>query len=118
MDQQAQEKYRTRLLELRGRLIREVDEVEEAMREDVSVPGDRAGLSSHPADRAAEGMDENIAIAQNEEQMLEDVEAALERLEAGQFGDCQQCGRPIPKQRLDAIPYTPYCIECAKQQSG
>lgn len=46
---------------------------------------------------------------------LQDVQAALERLEAGAYGKCVVCGRPIGPARLRAIPETPFCIEHAKQ---
>jgi RNA polymerase-binding protein DksA len=114
MDRSALARYRTQLVELRKRLIHDLDDVEQAIREDVAVPGERAGVTSHPADRASEGLDENLALAQNEEHLLADVEAALARLEEGRFGTCQNCGRPVPKERLDAIPYTPWCIDCAR----
>jgi RNA polymerase-binding transcription factor DksA len=42
------------------------------------------------------------------------VEAALERIEAGNYGNCELCGREIPKQRLDALPQAATCVECAR----
>jgi DnaK suppressor protein len=44
-------------------------------------------------------------------QTLEQVEDALRRIEDGTYGKCVVCGRPIEKARLEAIPWTPYCIE-------
>jgi len=46
---------------------------------------------------------------------LQDVQAALGRLEAGTYGKCVVCGRLIEPARLRAIPETPFCIEHAKQ---
>jgi DnaK suppressor protein len=46
---------------------------------------------------------------------LQDVRAALARLDAGTYGRCIICDRPIEPQRLRAVPETPYCIEHAKQ---
>jgi DnaK suppressor protein len=102
------------LLELQKRLVREVDMAEEAMREDVVAPGAVSTIPTHPADQAAEGLDVEIAVAQNEELLLVEVEAALERIEAGTYGACAQCGRPIGTERLQALPYTPRCIDCAR----
>jgi RNA polymerase-binding transcription factor DksA len=65
------------------------------LREDVVKPGDISSVPTHPADQDVEGLDSEIAISQNEEMLLEQVEAALERIEAGAYGVCQQCGRPI-----------------------
>ncbi len=106
--------FKLRLIELRDRLPREVDASEEALREDVDKPGEISSLPTHLADRDAEGADAEIAIAQNEELLFEQVDAALERLEAGTYGVCQQCGHIISRARLQAIPYTARCIDCAR----
>lgn len=42
---------------------------------------------------------------------LEDVRSALQRIEAGTYGRCVICGRPIEAKRLEAVPWTPYCME-------
>ena len=41
------------------------------------------------------------------------VESALARAEAGHYGRCEQCGAPIPKERLAALPDTTTCVSCA-----
>jgi DnaK suppressor protein len=43
------------------------------------------------------------------------VRQALERLEEGTFGECQQCGQTIGTKRLEALPWTPYCISCQEK---
>ncbi len=107
------DKYKTRLLELRGCLTDQVNSIEQALRDDVAPPGQSVGATTHNADSAAEGVDEQIILAENEEQMLEDTEAALDRLEAGTYGICENCGQPIARERLDALPQTAWCIKCA-----
>jgi DnaK suppressor protein len=47
-----------------------------------------------------------------EEQHLIQIEAALTRIEAGTFGRCQTCGKPIAPERLEALPWALDCIEC------
>jgi RNA polymerase-binding transcription factor DksA len=42
------------------------------------------------------------------------IEAALKRIEDDEYGDCVKCGAPIPEERLDLLPYTPFCAECAR----
>ncbi len=87
---------------------------EEALREDVVAPGNITSVPTHPADQDVEGLDSEIAIAQNEELLLEQVEAALERIRVGTFGVCQQCGRTVDAQRLQAVPYASRCIDSAR----
>ena len=47
-----------------------------------------------------------------EEQHLVQIEATLKRIEAGTYGRCQTCGRPIAPERLEALPWALDCIEC------
>ena len=108
--------YKTRLIELRKRLAREVNASEQALREDVMTPGDTTSVPTHPADADAEGLDAEVAISQNEEWLLNQVEAGLERIEKGTYGVCQQCGREIGTERLEAVPYAARCIDCARGQ--
>ncbi|WP_176086836.1 TraR/DksA C4-type zinc finger protein [Martelella sp. HB161492] len=43
------------------------------------------------------------------------IDAALERIEEGTFGICVNCGKPISSERLEAVPYTPFCKKCAAE---
>jgi RNA polymerase-binding transcription factor DksA len=47
------------------------------------------------------------------EQHLDDIDAALARLDAGTYGSCERCGSPIPEGRLEARPTTRRCVGCA-----
>jgi DnaK suppressor protein len=47
-----------------------------------------------------------------EEQHLVQIEATLKRIEAGTFGRCQTCGKPIAPERLEALPWALDCIDC------
>jgi RNA polymerase-binding protein DksA len=118
MDPRQTAAYRSLLAEMRQRLIAEVQATEEGIREDIAPPGEHGVSTIHPGDYAAEGLHENLAIAQNEEHLLEEVEAALARIEAGTFGTCQDCGRKIAQQRLEAIPYAALCIDCARKHEA
>jgi len=59
--------------------------------------------------------DVSLALLENERQLLDQITAALRRIDAGTFGHCENCGREIARERLEALPYTPYCIECARR---
>ncbi len=115
MNKQRQKGYKPRLLALRKRLIEDVASAEQALRDDILSPGDHSASRMHPGDQDVEGLDEQLAIAQNEEQLLEQVEGALQRIEDGTFGKCQGCNREISQERLEAIPYAARCIQCAQR---
>jgi DnaK suppressor protein len=54
------------------------------------------------------------AIDETARRELQQIERALERLEAGTFVICETCGEPIEAERRRAVPYTTYCRRCAK----
>ena len=54
------------------------------------------------------------AIAREAREEIQLITHALVRIDEGTYGECERCGTEISKQRLDAIPYTDYCIECAQ----
>ena len=57
-----------------------------------------------------------LRLLANEGQLLGEITAALERLDKGTFGRCEECGGPIqPRERLRELPYTRYCVECARK---
>jgi RNA polymerase-binding transcription factor DksA len=56
-----------------------------------------------------------LSLLENQDLQLEEVAAALHRFEIGTFGKCESCHREIDRERLKAIPYTRYCIACARQ---
>jgi RNA polymerase-binding protein DksA len=116
--------YRKQLLDLRNRLNGDVSHLTtEALR---NTGGEASGsLSNTPIHMADLGTDNfeqefTLGLIQNEEQALDEIAAALDRLDQGTFGRCEECHKEIPKQRLQAIPYTRHCVECARklQQSA
>ena len=113
MPQRDVEHYKQRLLKLRGRLTGEVERIIEAVQQDVQAPGTIAHLPVHPADQASDGLDVEVDILRNEQDILREVDEALGRINDGNFGACQRCEKSIDAQRLDAIPFTPYCVSCA-----
>lgn len=46
---------------------------------------------------------------------LRQVEAALDRLDAGEYGQCAGCGGTIPRKRLQAVPWAHYCVDCQQE---
>jgi RNA polymerase-binding protein DksA len=66
------------------------------------------------ADSASDDMDRKMieAIGSQELKRLKLIESALTRIQQGKYGLCMKCGKRIPQDRLEAIPYALLCIEC------
>jgi RNA polymerase-binding transcription factor DksA len=114
--------YRQRLLALKKRLGGDLKELEEeALR---PAGGEAAGGLSdvpiHPADVSAENYEEEVTVGllENEDLLLTEVNDALNRIDRGTYGRCENCGQPIAKERLDALPYARYCLRCARLLQG
>jgi DnaK suppressor protein len=69
------------------------------------------------ADRAANSYTKEFLFAQsnNDRQLLSMVENALGRIREGSFGECIHCGNEINPKRLEAVPWTRYCIQCQEK---
>jgi DnaK suppressor protein len=69
------------------------------------------------ADRAASSYTKEFLFSQsnNERQLLQMVETALQRIREGSFGECVSCGNEINPKRLEAVPWTRYCIACQEK---
>jgi len=72
---------------------------------------DEADASSKLFEREHE-----LAITRNTRELLEQTEHALARIEAGTYGVCESCGKPIGKARLLAFPRATLCVECKQRQ--
>jgi RNA polymerase-binding protein DksA len=109
--------YKERLLLLRARLRGDVTQLADAaLRKSRSeANGDLSTMPIHMADIGTDNFEQEftLSLMENEGDALEQIEAALERVEEGNFGLCEECGAKIPKARLNAIPYTAFCVKCA-----
>lgn len=68
---------------------------------------DRTDLADEYAER-----ERDTALYAIEREQLQQIEAALARMDAGTYGICMQCGEPIAPARLEVLPYATYCIRC------
>ena len=86
--------------------------------EDETLRKVRTDLSSMPFHMADAGTDnyelENtLGLMDSERRILAEIEDALERIDDGEYGTCEGDNEPIPKARLNAIPWARYCVVCA-----
>jgi YteA family regulatory protein len=82
--------------------------------------GEDAVYDNHLADTATETYDRELdyTLEENSEHVLAEIDAALQRIEDGTYGQCTNCGRQIPEERLEALPYATLCIDCQRQREG
>ena len=53
-----------------------------------------------------------LSLSGSEREVLKEIESAIERVDAGEYGVCNACGEKIPAKRLQALPWARYCIDC------
>ncbi|MDO8536449.1 MAG: TraR/DksA C4-type zinc finger protein [Candidatus Omnitrophota bacterium] len=82
--------------------------------------GDLSGYSFHMADVASDNYEVEFSLgrASDEQNILYIIDEALKRVEDGTYGSCTQCGKQIPKKRLDALPHTELCIACQSKNES
>jgi RNA polymerase-binding protein DksA len=101
-------RYRIRLLGLRKQLTGAISRMSETVLTDDQPAGEH--------DRqVSEASTKEIVLEQDEESIRRQVMEALERIDRGVYGVCQECSGPIGLERLDAMPYTPYCVRCERK---
>src|SRR2546421_10291999 len=112
MDKRRVRVYRDKLLDRREGLVGQVQEAELYSRERDSE------ATQDPADMAANAYTKEllVSMSDNDRKMLNLIDEALERIEAGEYGKCVRCGAVLPDKRLDALPWARHCLPCQDMQ--
>jgi len=97
---------------------REIQSTLRALEQEGSAPGEAEVRDTADEATASEGASDALAAATLLSQTLEEVQDALRRMEDGSYGKCTVCGREIEPARLEAIPWTPYCLEDQEKLDG
>jgi RNA polymerase-binding protein DksA len=110
-------KFRKLLLAEKARVeqqIHGVEALDEASTAQDEV-GDLSGYDQHQADSATLTFEreKDLAIEDSLKDELEQIEMALSKIDAGTYGICDRCKKPIAEPRLQALPYATLCINCA-----
>jgi DnaK suppressor protein len=73
-------------------------------------------IDNHLAETATATLDREIdyTLEENSENVLSAIDAALERIGAGTYGQCVNCGKEIDEERLAALPWATLCIDCRR----
>ena len=103
--------YYARLLELREQLLRQMDGLAKESAEEI------AGYSLHMADSGTDNFDRDFALSllSSDQDAIYEIEEALKRIEKNTYGICELTGKPIPKARLEAIPWTRFTVQAQAQ---
>jgi DnaK suppressor protein len=119
MTREEMEPYHRNLVALLGRLRCDTSAVSaEALRTGGGeASGSLSNVPVHPADLGTDNFEQEMSIGllENEQQLLEQTLAALDRVANGTYGRCQECGGAISAERLEALPYAPFCFACAER---
>jgi RNA polymerase-binding protein DksA len=111
--------YREKLLALRARLRGDVNQMADAAlnKSRSEANGDLSSMPIHMADIGSDNFEQEftLSLMESEGGTLEQIESALERIEDGEYGQCEECGVRIPKTRLNALPYATMCVKCASR---
>ena len=111
--------YKDQLLVLRARLRGDVSQLANAAlnKSRSEANGDLSSMPIHMADIGSDNFEQEftLSLMENDGGTLAQIEASLERIEEGTYGQCEECGARIPKARLNAVPYAAMCVKCASE---
>jgi DnaK suppressor protein len=105
------QKFYARLIELRDQLTRQMDGLAKESAQEM------AGYSLHMADSGTDNFDRDFALSllSSDQDAVYEIEEALKRIEKNTYGICELTGKPIPRSRLEAIPWTRFTVQAQAQ---
>jgi RNA polymerase-binding transcription factor DksA len=104
-------KFHQHLLELRDQLLKQMSGLAKESAQEM------AGYSLHMADSGTDNFDRDFALSllSSDQDAIYEIEEALKRIEKNTYGICELTGKPIPKARLEAIPWTRFTVQAQAQ---
>ena len=116
VDKEFVEKQRGRLEELRAELVRIVEGLEEDQQDRAESEGDMTENDSGDMSQSLFTREMDATVEQTMEKRLESVDRALQKIEEGTYGICDDTGELIPRGRLEAIPEAIYTVEAQQRR--
>lgn len=112
MNLKERERFKKKLLEKKEEIINKLSEVYNESKEVES------GIAQDVVDKAESSYTKEFlfSLSDAEREQLFMIDEALKRIEESNYGICQSCEKNISKKRLNAVPWTPYCIECQEKE--
>jgi DnaK suppressor protein len=104
-------KFYEHLLELRDQLLKQMSGLAKESAQEL------AGYSLHMADSGTDNFDRDFALSllSSDQDAIYEIEEALKRIEKNTYGICELTGKPIPRARLEAIPWTRFTVQAQAQ---
>jgi len=106
-----------KLLELRDAMVDSMAGVAQGTLRSRAEGSEASAFGMHQADAGSDAYDRDFALSllSQEQDALYEIDEALKRIEVGTYGKCEMSGKPIPRARLEAIPFARFTVECQSQ---
>jgi len=112
--------FKQLLLKLRKKIVSGLQHIEQESlnTNPKEASGDLSGYGFHMADSATENFDTEVRLGMvsSEQNLLNEIDDALKRIDDGTYGICEKYQTPISKARLKAMPYTRYCLKAQEEE--
>jgi len=97
-----------KLLEEKDKILHDVStKIRQESREQKRGTGDIYDIASDEREREL-----SLMLGDRERQKLSEIDLALERIDDGSYGYCEDCGEPVAQKRLEVLPFTRVCVDC------
>jgi len=118
MDKKDLKYFKDIILKKRKKLIEELDSIRENATSDSANSSTDSTYAYHMADVGTDAQEREKAFLwlARENKYLAHLNAALERIENGEYGICASCNKPIAKARLEEVPHTTHCVQCKNKE--
>ena len=105
-------KFRQILLDMKQDVSQRIDAIDRDIRHE--------GMTADWSEQASERENDEVleSLGNSSEQELQMIKYALKRIEDGNYFHCDECGAEIPEARLELLPFTAYCVDCAEKTEG
>ncbi|HJY54663.1 MAG TPA: TraR/DksA C4-type zinc finger protein, partial [Candidatus Udaeobacter sp.] len=107
-------KQKQKLLQLRDAVVDSMAGVAQGTLRSRAEGSEASAFGMHQADAGSDAYDRDFALSllSQEQDALYEIDEALKRIEIGTYGKCEMSGKPIPRARLEAIPFARFTVEC------
>ena len=119
MNKQDLKKYKEKLLSIKNIIQGNIKQLgkDSFGKSQKEASGDLSSYTLHMADMASDSYERDFAfdLVSNEQELIYLIDEALRRIDEGDYGKCQSCGKKISKARLNIVPYAALCVPCQEK---